>query len=564
MTIQIPIISTYSDKGAKKAKSSLEELSGVAKKLGGYLGLAFSVNAVKNYAVQSVKAYAADEKAAKELARTLAQVGESRNASMTEDYIQSLQKATGILDDELRPALGSLVRVTQDSVKAQELLALALDISAGTGKDLGSVSMALAKAYGGNTTALSRLGAGLTAAELASKDFETIQKKLAYTFKGASSQAAETFEGQLKRLNAAAADAKETIGKGLVDALKTANGSEGIKPLIDSISSSAEDVANFARGIGIIADKLNVRVGDESVGGLLRDMLSKPLMSLPVVGAYAQAIADLGKKQADMQNKTNASVRKTAIWGQYMADKAAKAELARQKKLADAQKKAEREKALLKKANTLMDLDQIQIVAALQGKITEDEKLRLQLQMALLQDNATEADRLSNKLALSQLATTGLAMAIANLPPALNPLRDYPSYVNKAIDDIQLIQDALNKLKAPKLTVVVDTVYTGGGAKTGGGYTPSAPEVFAGMPTGGDQGAAQRALEYASMAKASLNTQMPDWASYRAGERSTNINVTVQGNVISNRDLTDSIRMGLLDSSASGSVSNSLRALGGG
>ena len=562
MTIQIPIVSTYSDKGAKKAKSDLDQLGAAAKKLGGYLGLAFGVNAVKNFAVQSVKAYAADEKAAKELARTLAQVGESRNAIMAEDYIQSLQKATGVLDDELRPALGSLVRVTEDSTKAQDLLALALDVSAGTGKDLQSVSIALAKAYGGNTTALSRLGAGLTAADLASKDFEKIQKKLAYTFKGASSSAAETFAGQLKRLNAAAADAKETIGKGLVDALKTANGNQGIKPIIDAISAGAENIANFARGMGVIADKLNVKVGDNSVGSVLMELLSNPTANIPVVGAYLDAITNLGKKSAELQTKADASRQRTDLRRAYMADKAAKAELARQKALTAAQKKAEREKALLKKANTLMDMEQIQIIAALQGKLTEDEKLRLQLQMALIQDNASEADRLSTKLALSQIQTTGLAMAIANLPPALNPLKDYPSYVNKALDDIKLVQDALDKLKAPKLTVVVDTVYTGGGnVPSSGGAKQIVPEVFAGMPTGGDQGAAQRALEYASMAK--LNTQLPDYQSYRAGERAS-INVTVQGNVISNRDLTDSIRMGLLDSSASGSVSNSLRALGGG
>lgn len=562
MTIQIPIVSTYSDKGTKKAKSDLDQLGAAAKKLGGYLGLAFGVNAVKNFAVQSVKAYAADEKAAKELARTLAQVGESRNAIMAEDYIQSLQKATGVLDDELRPALGSLVRVTEDSLKAQDLLALALDVSAGTGKDLQSVSIALAKAYGGNTTALSRLGAGLTAADLASKDFEKIQKKLAYTFKGASSSAAESFAGQLKRLNAAAADAKETIGKGLVDALKTVNGDQGIKPIIDAINAGAENIANFARGMGVIADKLNVKVGDNSVGSVLMELLSNPTANIPVVGAYLDAITNLGKKSAELQTKADASRQRTDLRRAYMADKAAKAELARQKALTAAQKKAEREKALLKKANTLMDMEQIQIIAALQGKLTEDEKLRLQLQMALIQDNASEADRLSTKLALSQIQTTGLAMAIANLPPALNPLKDYPSYVNKALDDIKLVQDALDKLKAPKLTVVVDTVYTGGGnVPSSGGAKQIVPEVFAGMPTGGDQGAAQRALEYASMAK--LNTQVPDWQSYRAGERAS-INVTVQGNVISNRDLTDSIRMGLLDSSASGSVSNSLRALGGG
>jgi hypothetical protein len=190
--------------------------------------------------------------------------------------------------------------------------------------------------------------------------------------------------------------------------------------------------------------------------------------------------------------------------------------------------------------------------------------------MALLQDNASEADRLSNLLAISQLQTTGLAFAIKNLPPALNPLQDYPNYVNKAISDISLIQDALNKLKAPVLTVQVNTSNTGGGGSGGGGGggggggSPVVPVPFAGIPLGGDIGGAAKALEYAAKKnQVTLNTQMPDWQSYRAGERETKITVNVQGDVISNRDLTDSLRMGLLDSSASGSFTLSNRATRG-
>ena len=269
-------------------------------------------------------------------------------------------------------------------------------------------------------------------------------------------------------------------------------------------------------------------------------------------------VADLNSQVAALAQAAAQEKLRKEFEKKLAADKKAQtAALANAKKLAA-------EQAKLKKAGALMDLDQIQIIAALQGKITEDEKLRLQLQMALIQENGTEAERLADKLANSQLLTTGLASAINNLPPALNPLKDYPSYVNKAISDIQLIQDALNKLKAPVLTVQINTNYGGTPSYVGGGTTgtATAPSTLglAGLGLGSDQGAAQRALEYASMAK--LNTQLPDYQSYRAGERAS-INVTVQGNVISNRDLTDSIRMGLLDSSASGSFTMSNRATRG-
>jgi hypothetical protein len=250
------------------------------------------------------------------------------------------------------------------------------------------------------------------------------------------------------------------------------------------------------------------------------------------------------------------------------AAKEAKAAALAQLKATNAQTRAIKDQAKLKKASGLLDMEQIQIMAALQNQLTEDEKLRLSLQLALITENAAEADRLSNQLALSQLQTTGLAKAIGNLPPALNPLQDYPSYIKKAIDDISLIQDALNKLKAPVLTVVVNTVNTGGGGGTPIGTAPS-PTItpstlgLAGLGLGGDQGAAAKALEYAAQkAQETLNTRMPDWQSYRAGERAS-INVTVQGNVISDRDLTDSLRMGLLNQSASGSFTMSNRATRG-
>jgi hypothetical protein len=237
-----------------------------------------------------------------------------------------------------------------------------------------------------------------------------------------------------------------------------------------------------------------------------------------------------------------------------------------QLKATKAQTKALQDQAKLNKAKTLFDIDQIQIIAALQGQLTEDEKLRLSLQMALIQGNATEADRLSNLLAASQLKTTNLAAAIANLPPALNPLKDYPTYVNAAISDIQRIQDALNKLKAPVLTVQVQTTGLGGvstGAPIASGGTTVIPDTsgIAGLGIGGDQGAAARALEQARNDLSNLEMSLGRGGDQGGAARS--INVTVQGNVISNKDLADTIRMQLLDSSASGSFTMSNRATRG-
>ena len=57
--------------------------------------------------------------------------------------------------------------------------------------------------------------------------------------------------------------------------------------------------------------------------------------------------------------------------------------------------------------------------------------------MALLQDNATEAERLGKQLAMSQLQTTGLAGAIANLPKALNPFEGWDLVIAKLKDEIE-------------------------------------------------------------------------------------------------------------------------------
>jgi len=164
--VRIDIGSKADLKGFKQVETASQKLSKSAKKLGGALGLAFGTTALLAYGKASLKAAAADEKAQKQLALALKNVGLGRDAASSEEYIQRLQSEFGIVDDLLRPAYQTLAVATRDSDQAQKLFNLSLDISASTGRDLGSVTGALSKAFLGNNTALSKLGVGISKADL--------------------------------------------------------------------------------------------------------------------------------------------------------------------------------------------------------------------------------------------------------------------------------------------------------------------------------------------------------------------------------------------------------------
>jgi hypothetical protein len=182
--IAINIAAQFTGKTAfDKAENSAQKLQKSVKNLGRTLGLALGTAAIVNFGKQSVKAFAEDDNAARSLAKTLENLGLNTQyaGSTLNGYISSLEQQTGVLDDELRPAMDRLLRATGSVTKSQELLGLALDISAGTGKDLTAVSQGLQKAYLGNNASLGRLGVGLSKVELNSSSFLDIQLKMLLT-----------------------------------------------------------------------------------------------------------------------------------------------------------------------------------------------------------------------------------------------------------------------------------------------------------------------------------------------------------------------------------------------
>jgi hypothetical protein len=208
------------DKGSKDVEGfggKLEKFSAAAKAAFAAAAAAAAAYAVK-LAVDGVQAAIADEAAQKRLEVALKNVTDATDAQVAavEKQILKTSLATGVADDQLRPAFQRLAVATGDLEKSQSLLTLALDISASTGKDVETVSQALGRAYEGNTGALTRLGIGLSAAEIKTLGLEGAITTLSDTFGGAAATQAETFEGKMARVQVAFDEAKETLGAALL------------------------------------------------------------------------------------------------------------------------------------------------------------------------------------------------------------------------------------------------------------------------------------------------------------------------------------------------------------
>jgi hypothetical protein len=346
------------NKAFKDADKATDKLTKNVKGLAKGLLAVYSAQKLLSYAKASVKAFAEDDKAAKALGTTLKNLGLAygSNIGTVNGFISRLEMQTGVLDDELRPAMDRLLRATGDVTKSQELLGLALDISAGTGKSVTQVSQSLQKAYLGQKQALGRLGVGLTKAELETSSFEQIQARLAVLFAGQASAAADTYAGSLSKLTVASNNAKETIGKGLVDALMTITNSSTTDEFIAKIDKAAQAIADFVRETGefiritkSIFDFKNLSFFAPS-GGLFGDGKGFGNISMTVSSQDTQRADAIARKNAMAMTKLTKE------------QAAAQAKIVKDKKLAAAIDKAN---LALNKGNEVFDMDKIQIAAAL-------------------------------------------------------------------------------------------------------------------------------------------------------------------------------------------------------
>jgi hypothetical protein len=388
MVIKVPIIVSYNNKGTKQATKGIGSLEKSFKKMGlaSKFGYAAAGTAALAFAKKSITAALADQKQQAVLAKTLQNVGESFATASVTKYIDSLQRATGVSEDQLRPAFNKLVTATQSAAKAQDLLALSLDISAATGKSSESVAAALSKAYLGNNTALSKLGVGLTKTELKAMTFEETTQKLSTLFGGQASTTANTYAGQLAILGVAADEASETIGTALIDSLVKLGGQNGAKDLAKQMETLAQSTADVISGITIAIGYFQ-KLGN-SIPSWLKTVL-QILERFSPLGQAKEALKGLeavGKKQRELLERAAASDRGLENQAADRRDKAAKTALKNNAKEVAGKKQLlslAKQTAANEKLARMFDMDAIQLAAALQGKLSKEDEARVKALQAL-------------------------------------------------------------------------------------------------------------------------------------------------------------------------------------
>lgn len=258
MTISIPIISEFDGKGIAKAKEEFAQLEGAGAKAQyaikkAAIPAAAALAGVGAALFDATKAAIEDDAAQKQLALALKQNTKATDASVaaTEDWISAQGRALGVSDDELRPALAKLARQTHDVAEAQKAAKLGMDISAATGKDLSTVTDALAKAYGGNLNALSKLSPELKQLIKDGASTDEVMAKLSQTFGGAATTAANTAQGSFKRLQLGISETKESVGAALLPIIEKLI--PRLLALSDWAQKNPEVFTRVALAIGAIA-----------------------------------------------------------------------------------------------------------------------------------------------------------------------------------------------------------------------------------------------------------------------------------------------------------------------
>lgn len=265
------------NQGMTQAQTGIKGLAGNMKNMLGPAalgaGIALAGLATK-MAVDGVQAAMANEESLVKLTNTLENLGLAHNTDAIEDYIYQLERSLGVADTELRPAYQKLVVATGDVGKANDALALALDVSAASGKSLEQVTEALSKAFSGQIAGLSRLNLGIDAATIKSGDMDLILQKLSSTTSGAATASADTLTGRMKVLQTAVDNLGEAFGQGLVNSLK--KGTDGTNSTVKDMAKFEEGLTDVGETIGdtgfaiagfaIEANKINTAVNNAAKG----------------------------------------------------------------------------------------------------------------------------------------------------------------------------------------------------------------------------------------------------------------------------------------------------------
>jgi len=405
----VSAVSTFDNKGLKKGKKEISAFDKNVQSLGKTFAKVFGSIALVNFGKNAVNAFIESEKAAAKLRTTVSNLGLEFEQPGIETYLKNLSLQFGIVDESLIPGFQRLLIVTKDVAKAQSLFETALNVSAGTGKDLTAVSTSLSKAYLGDNAALGRLGVGLSKAQLKSASFLEVQRTLNVNFAGQAAAAVEGYAGSMAKLTVAVDESKEAIGKGLLDALAALSGSNDIDTFTAKMVKAAEKIGNAFATIGDVIGLLNPNASVKVGGKFMRKSdINAPRLS--PAKSRADLIASMQVTKA-RKEEFNIITKKNALENKNVEE--------------------------LKKK---FDLERIGLNAALNSATDEETKLRLKAQLAILDNNEALAKKYLAELeaadALKKLAAEAAAAGKTLTEFALVQVRSLINRINAQIESI--------------------------------------------------------------------------------------------------------------------------------
>ena len=409
--LRIPII--VENKGKKafgEANKNVNTLDKSVKQLGKSLAAVFGAQQLLKFAKNAASAFIEDQREATRLATAVKNLGLAFEAPAIEDYIQKLSRLSGVTDSQLRPSMQALLQITGSVTESQKILNQALDVAAATGIDVATVAEDIGRAYTGNTRGLRKYNLGLTQAELTTSSYVDIQARLNTLFSGANANQLQTYAGQMSLLTVATSEASETIGKGLIDAMITVTSSKDVTDFVNKIDSIAQKISN---GIGSVSRFIQVlKLLPSSTGSddpRFRAIFDPARNAQPLTSTNVLGISTLQKQEAQRKKVESDAMKR------------AKELLSVQKKNLDTQKKQN----ALSKASKTIDLEAISIEAALKGKISETDRISLELQKAILNGNSTLATQLAAQLEAAVKRQRELEALLRSTPKAPNPYEDW-------------------------------------------------------------------------------------------------------------------------------------------
>ena len=417
-------------KAFKQAETATDKLTKSVKRFAGAAGIAFGTSAILAYSKASVKAFADDEAAALRLNRAVTNLGIGFANPGIADYIDNLERSASIADDVLRPAFQNLLTTTGSLTQSQKLLNDAITISRASGIDLATVATDLGKGYVGITRGLVKYNTGLTQAELKTMSFNELLGVILARSAGAAEDYLSTTSFQMDTLSVATGRASEKIGKGFVEALARAGG-----------GTEATDATIFLETLAGGFNKVTLAAGT-SLGGITN--VFRTLKDLPrnifegFLGKQTGVNLSVPKKTAVKENLSEKKQQEALAKLESDSVKRNKELLALKKKQVTSQKQLTADKKkqealdkaalVLAEGQKVFDEEGIQLAAAAQGKLTEEERTRvalkkniLDLESAINQGNVTAAAQLANSMVANAQKLAALRGDMISLNDIQNP-----------------------------------------------------------------------------------------------------------------------------------------------